>query len=532
MTEEERTPLLSETRVSVNVSGSYSDDSTNEDRCCSVASFRDPTRAMHRFIVLFFMCFLGFGSYFCYDNPGALQSQIIEDMDITTSQFAALYAWYSWPNVVLCFFGGFLIDRVFGIRLGAIIFSLFILAGQFVFAVGALVNKFWVMEAGRFVFGIGGESLAVAQNTYAVSWFKGKELNMVFGLQLSFARVGSTVNFNVMQPIYKWIDKSYEGYECLGIVLFVASVSCLLSLICAFVLGFLDWRAEKILKKASVGTGETISLTDVKDFPLSFWLLTVICIAYYVAIFPFIGLGSVFFEKKFGFTSTGANAVDSIVYVISAIASPLFGILVDRTGRNLMWVLISVVVTLGAHMLLAFSFLNPWIAMVVMGNSYSLLACALWPMVALVVPEHQLGTAYGLMQSVQNLGLGVIAMVSGIIVDMKGYLFLETFYLAWLSVALITTIILFCVNSRTNGPLNLTVNERNRREERKMAAEFLEREKLAISGSTAEVTPQDLLRSQSDFHLRNRYLSRIGAKLPAHFDISTCALMHRTGPTT
>lgn len=27
-----------------------------------------------------------------------------------------LYAWYSWPNVVLCFFGGFLIDRVFGIR--------------------------------------------------------------------------------------------------------------------------------------------------------------------------------------------------------------------------------------------------------------------------------------------------------------------------------------------------------------------------------------------------------------------------------
>jgi len=38
---------------------------------------------------------------------------------------------------------------------------------------------------------IGGESLAVAQNTYAVSWFKGKELNMVFGLQLSLARIVS-----------------------------------------------------------------------------------------------------------------------------------------------------------------------------------------------------------------------------------------------------------------------------------------------------------------------------------------------------
>lgn len=36
---------------------------------------------------------------------------------------------------------------------------------------------------------IGGESLAVAQNTYAVNWFKGKELNLVFGLQLSIAQL-------------------------------------------------------------------------------------------------------------------------------------------------------------------------------------------------------------------------------------------------------------------------------------------------------------------------------------------------------
>lgn len=39
---------------------------------------------------------------------------------------------------------------------------------------------------------VGGESLAVAQNTYAVNWFKGKELNLVFGLQLSMARLVRT----------------------------------------------------------------------------------------------------------------------------------------------------------------------------------------------------------------------------------------------------------------------------------------------------------------------------------------------------
>ncbi|XP_026517966.1 major facilitator superfamily domain-containing protein 1-like [Terrapene carolina triunguis] len=76
----------------------------------------DPRRLAHRLLVLAFMCFLGFGSYFCYDNPAALQTQVQRDMKVNTATFMALYAWYSWPNVVLCFFGGFLIDRVFGIR--------------------------------------------------------------------------------------------------------------------------------------------------------------------------------------------------------------------------------------------------------------------------------------------------------------------------------------------------------------------------------------------------------------------------------
>ena len=53
-----------------------------------------------------------------------------------------------------------------------------------IFALGGVVNSYALMQIGRFVFGIGGESLAVAQNTYAVSWFKGKELNMVFGFQV------------------------------------------------------------------------------------------------------------------------------------------------------------------------------------------------------------------------------------------------------------------------------------------------------------------------------------------------------------
>lgn len=420
--------------------------------CASV--FCDPTTRAHRLIVLFFLCFLAFGSYYCFDNPGALQSQIENVMSVKAAQFSSLYSWYSWPNTVLCFAGGFLIDRVFGIRLGAFIFSFIIILGQVVFAMGAFVNRFWLMQFGRFIFGVGGESLAVAQNTYSVAWFKDKELNTVFGLQLSISRLGSTANFMTMPFLYAAVAKLYPGATGLGVALLIAASWCVMSMLCAVVLAILDRRAQRIMGREDAMTGEVVKLTDVRYFPKTFWLLCFICVSYYVTIFPFIGLGTVFFQRKYQYSAVAANSVDSVPYLISAFASPVFGILVDLLGRNLIWVTVAVFGTLAAHGLLAFTFLNPWIAMVLMGLMYSLLACAFWPLVAMVIPERQLGTAYGIMQSVQNLGLAVIAMVSGMIVDSSGYFVLEVFLMAWLCCSLIACLLLILVNAKQGGVLN------------------------------------------------------------------------------
>uniref|UniRef100_A0A3Q3BN16 Lysosomal dipeptide transporter MFSD1 n=1 Tax=Kryptolebias marmoratus TaxID=37003 RepID=A0A3Q3BN16_KRYMA len=367
-----------------------------------MAAICDPSRLLHRVVVLFFMCFLGFGERHPGDTSG-----LTEDLNLNTETFMQLYAWYSWPNVVLCFFGGFLLDRVFGIRMGTIIFSLFVCVGQVIFAAGALVNRFWLMEAGRFVFGIGGESLAVAQNTYAVNWFKGKELNLVFGLQLSMARLGSTVNMNIMGWVYNQVALAVgsSGHTALGGSLMIAAATCVFSLICALVLAFLDKRAEKILNKEQGKTGEVIKLTDVKDFPSTLWLIFIICVGYYVAIFPFIGLGQIFFIEKFNFSPTQARAVNSIVYIISAPASPVLGFLVDKTGRNVVWVMIAVIATLAAHIMLAFTFWNPWIAMPMACKHLSFF-------------------------SIQNLGLAVISITAGAILDSRGYLVLEVFFCA------------------------------------------------------------------------------------------------------
>lgn len=71
-----------------------------------------------------------------------------------------------------------------------------------------------------------------------------------------------------------------------------AALTCLVSLICGLILGWMDYRAEKILgRQEEQGNDEPFHLYDVLKFKTVFWLVSVICVAYYLAIFPFIALG-------------------------------------------------------------------------------------------------------------------------------------------------------------------------------------------------------------------------------------------------
>ncbi|CAK9292043.1 unnamed protein product [Gordionus sp. m RMFG-2023] len=142
---------------------------------------------------------------------------------------------------------------------------------------------------------------------------------------------------------------------------------------------------------------EKVSIKDIKDFPLNVWLINIVCVTYYVALFTFIGLGIPFFQNKFGLSLARASVVNSIVYIISAFISPILGFVVDKVGRNLTWITISFLFAIVAHSLMAFTLLaNPYFCMVLLGISYSILASALWPLVSYEVPAYQLGTAYGL----------------------------------------------------------------------------------------------------------------------------------------
>lgn len=205
---------------------------------------------------------------------------------------------------------------------------------------------------------------------------------MVFGFQLSFSRVGSSISFYVMAPIYDFVDSFYKGHVCLSIVFLIASLTCVFSLISAIILAIMDKKNEGLTNRIQTETeeDEKIRITDVKNFRLNFWILSLICVMYYLTIFPFVGLAQVYFKRKYNLTVETANAVNSCVYIVAAIISPLCGFLVDKTGRNIIWISLGTILTCIAHFIIAFTFISPWIATITLGVGYSILASSLWPL--------------------------------------------------------------------------------------------------------------------------------------------------------
>ena len=55
------------------------------------------------------------------------------------------------------------------------------------------------------------------------------------------------------------------------------------------------------------------------------------------------------------------------------------------------------------------------------------------------------------MQAIQNLGMALITMMSGWVVDKMGYLWLEYFFIFWLAIALLGTILIWVMDYYGSG---------------------------------------------------------------------------------
>ncbi|KAG0057075.1 hypothetical protein BGZ83_001924 [Gryganskiella cystojenkinii] len=199
-----------------------------------VASRPPPNKRRIRWAMLAAACLVMFGNYYAFDNPAALNKPLQEYMGQTDDQYAyflnLLYTSYSIPNIILPWIGGLAADR-FGLRKMLLFLSIMVVIGQAVVCWGLERRNVAVMILGRILFGAA-ETLSVAQSAITVKYFRGKELAMALGVNLCVSRLGSVLN-DILSP-YIWSKSSVP------LAFWGGFVSCVLSMVCAFTLVWLD----------------------------------------------------------------------------------------------------------------------------------------------------------------------------------------------------------------------------------------------------------------------------------------------------
>jgi nitrate/nitrite transporter NarK len=178
------------------------------------------------------------------------------------------YSVYSLPNIVLPLFGGLLIDKL-GIRVGLFLFSSIIAIGQAIFAFGVSSKQYWIALLGRFVFGLGGETLGVASCTIMFNWFKNKELALAMGMTLSVANIGSVVNDLIEPEIYE-----QTGSVVMGV--WIGFAVCVGSVLCGLIVNWIDIQADRrlgIVGKPVRMEDEMVRFSDIRSFKPILWLL-------------------------------------------------------------------------------------------------------------------------------------------------------------------------------------------------------------------------------------------------------------------
>ena len=388
-----------------------------------------PSTRLYRFTILLFISLLVFGSYFAYDSIGALETTLMQELHLDRSAIGNLYTAYSVAAIAIVFFGGMLYDKL-GPRKASLLFSCLVLLGA---VMVAMARTKWMLFGGRLVFGAGSESLIVVQSAIISRWFKGKEMAMAFGIALTISRVGTLFSFNTEELIASYTHNFRTA-------LWAAALLCLFSVLCNLVFNLMDKHGEKVLALSKPDAGDKIVFSDIKKFSSSYWLVVLLCVTFYSAIFPFTALATDMFHDKwhlplvsassgsflsqvfFNFTHmfTTAPGVTSIVIAASMIFAPFAGDLVDRIGKRASLMVLGSLILIPAHLLMGITHWNPIPMMIMLGAAFVLVPAAMWPSVPLVVDEKRVGTAFGLMTAIQNLGLGLFPYLNGKLRDMTG----------------------------------------------------------------------------------------------------------------
>ncbi|HYW95537.1 MAG TPA: MFS transporter, partial [Bacteroidales bacterium] len=151
----------------------------------------------------------------------------------------------------------------------------------------------------------------------------------------------------------------------------------------------------------------------------SFLYITLLCVTFYSAVFPFVKYAPDLLVNKFGMDIQQAGWITSILPFGTILFTPLFGLYTDNRGKSASLMIYGSILLVIVHLIFALTRINPYVPMFMLGVAFSLIPAAMWPSVAKIVPENRLGSAYGLMFSIQNIGLWAFPILIGKVLDMS-----------------------------------------------------------------------------------------------------------------
>ena len=403
--------------------------------------------AAARWTALVLIALMMFFGYMFVDVMSPLKSLVESARGWDSSTFGTYASSEYFLNVFVFFliFACIILDKM-GIRFTGLLSASLMVLGAAIKLVGisdwfqttefcAWLNSWWVAfpgsakmaSLGFMIFGCGMEMAGITVSKAIAKWFEGKEMALAMGLEMAIARLGVFAVMWLAPMISKQFDQSIVAPVAFCTVLLI------IGLLCFTVFVFMDRKLDRQLiaageLKEEKSSDEEFHIRDLGAIFRSkmFWLVALLCVLYYSAIFPFQRYAPNFLEVTLGIDAESAARLFSCFPILAMILTPFLGALLDFKGKGATMLMVGAVIMICCH--LSFAFLLPlfpskWLALllvVTLGVSFSLVPAALWPSVPKIIDSKILGSAYCLIFWIQNIGLFAVPLLIGVVLDATG----------------------------------------------------------------------------------------------------------------
>ena len=386
--------------------------------------------AAARWLALIIVSFTMMWGYFLTDAMSPLMTMLEGEMNWSSSDFGIFNWAYCWFNVFLfmLIFGGVILDKC-GVRFTGVTSCTLMVVGAFIkyYAVEfispaedagfifGIRTQVMVASLGYAIFAVGTENCGITVTKVIAKWFKGKEMALAMGVQVAVARLGTALAM-IVSPL---IAKQFTMSTPLLFALVLIGIGLLAYLVFCVMDTKLDKQIASLKEERTAEEDDTFHISDLKAIITNkgFWLITLLCLIFYSAVFPFMKYATSLMENKYGMDNTIAGWIPALIPMGNLIMTPIFGGIYDRKGKGATIMIIGSTLLITVHVLFAMPLLNYWwfaaFIAIILGIAFSLVPSAMWPSVPKIIPEKLLGSAYALIFWVQNIGLGFVPLLIG-----------------------------------------------------------------------------------------------------------------------